>query len=327
VSSSVPPSGSGPFGLDPAVAGAGFCVLAALGYTAANICLRQLAALGCDPMWAVCNKEMVAVWVAGPWLLVQLLRGTIRRPPPRTLGMLVLVGLAVQLGGNVGVQWALGVIGLALVIPVNVGTMLVSSALLGRLLLGERLSLRSVAAMGLLVVAVGLLGQGAGASAPVAQSAVTAHWGIVCVALACIAGVIYALFSIAIRHCVTGGTHMTIVVLVVTATGGLTLGPLSLARLGVGPLLGTPWLHLAWMLAAGVCNLAGFLAIARALQLTTVVHANMMNSSQVALAAVAGIVLFGERANVWLVSGVLLTIVGILMIGRPTSQEVVVEGV
>jgi drug/metabolite transporter (DMT)-like permease len=143
------------------------------------------------------------------------------------------------------------------------------------------------------------------------------------ISIACVAGVIYALLSITIRHCVTGGTRLGAVVLIITGSGVVTLGPISLCRLGTARLLGTPPEHFFWMLAAGVCNLVAFFALVRGLQLTSVVRVTMLNASQVALSALAGIVLFREAASPWLVVGIAMTIVGILLVGRPAAEEAV----
>jgi hypothetical protein len=47
------------------VAGTAYCIVSALCYTAANICLRKLAALEADEMWVTCVKEVVTVSVIG----------------------------------------------------------------------------------------------------------------------------------------------------------------------------------------------------------------------------------------------------------------------
>ena len=47
--------------------------------------------------------------VVGPYLAVMALRGDSWRLPYRWLAVLVLVGLATQLGGNLAVQWAFGI--------------------------------------------------------------------------------------------------------------------------------------------------------------------------------------------------------------------------
>ena len=56
----------------------------------------------------------------------------------------------------------------------------------------------------------------------------------------------------------------------------------------------------------------GFLALIHGLQRITVLYANAVNASQVAIAAVAGMLIFGESANGWVVFGTLLTVLGIL---------------
>ena len=103
--------------------------------------------------------------------------------------------------------------------------------------------------------------------------------------------------------------------------GVLSLGSLSVGRLGLATLLRPDPGQLAWMLAAGTFNLIAFLAITKGLQLTTVVHANVLNASQVTMLALAGVVIFKEAFNFWVLLGVCLTIVGMLLIPRPPDQS------
>jgi drug/metabolite transporter, DME family len=324
--SNSPVSAARPHGLSPPVIGTLCCLLAALGYTVSNICMRQLSALGCDPTWATFNRELVTVLVVGPWLLSESLHGRHILPSWSVLSLLIAVGLAVELGGNLGVQWAYGKVGLALTTPAVMGTTLTTSAAMGWLLLGEYVSLRSMGAIGLLLVALVLLGWSAGAaSQSVAATAdiLPAPWVVaLAVGAACMAGAIYALFSISIRHVMSGTTRLSLLMVVITGTGVLSLGPLSLGRLGLDHLISTPSDHFGWMFAAGAANLIGFMAITKGLQLTTVVRANMLNASQVALSALAGVVLFGEPPNPWLVLGVVITSLGIMLIDRPVDGEI-----
>jgi len=320
-------SGSGLFGLSPAVAGTVCCIVSALGYTGANICVRALAdhghALPEDQrlswaMWVIFNKELVTVAVAGPWLLGRAFRRLPLLSSRRALAALVLVGLAVQLGANVPVAWAFEKIGLAIAVPVIVGVMLTTSAVLGFLLLKERLARRSTLAIGLLVASVALLGlaaKAAGESTDIGSFRLLALG----VGAACGAGAIYACLTITIRRVVTRAMPPSVVVFTTTVMAVLTLGPLCVARLGTEQLLSTTGPQLAWMYAAGILNLIAFVAITKGLQLTTVVHVNVLNASQVAMAAVAGLVCFGEPVTAWLIAGVSATIVGV-MIYRPPSE-------
>ena len=308
-------------GLSPVVAGTACCVFSAVGYTAANICMRRLTELQCDPMWAVCIKELVAVLVVGPWLLVRGLRGQKVLPPWRALALLMLVGLVIQLGGNLSFQWSLGVVGLAVAIPAIFGVMLTTSAAMGSIFLGERVSRRCAVAIGVLVASLMLLGLSAGAAGRSVSASSTPLVIGAAVAAACLAGALYALLTTTIRHTVTGATRTSAVVLIVTGMGVLSLGPLSIWRLGTQRLLDTSPEQIAWMLAAGAFNLVAFLAITKGLELTTVVHANLLNASQVAMAAIAGMMIFNETLNPWLMLGVGATIVGILLIDRPDHGD------
>ena len=57
-------------------------------------------------------------------------------------------------------QWALGIVGLAISIPAIFGAMITGGAVLGHFWLGERVSRRSMAAIGLLLASLVLLGTG-----------------------------------------------------------------------------------------------------------------------------------------------------------------------
>ena len=92
-----PPADKRLLGLSPVVAGTACCVISALGYTAANICMRKLTVLEVEvnEMWAVFNKELVTVVVVGPWLLARAIRHRGAWPSARALGALAAVGLVI----------------------------------------------------------------------------------------------------------------------------------------------------------------------------------------------------------------------------------------
>jgi len=306
--------------MSPVVAGAICCTISVLGYSAANVCLRQLAALGCDPAWVTCNKEVVTVVILGGWLLGQAFRGLPTFPTGRPLLFLILAGLATQLGGNVLMQWAFGIVGLAVMIPAMYAFNLTFTAIFGRILLGERVATRSMGALGMFLASLAMLAWGAYVSSsagPAKHSLlVTASIGA-----ACLAGIIYAMLGITIRHCVTGTTRLTAVAVLITGMGVVTLGPLCIYRYGLWQLLATPPEQLAWMAAAGLFNMIAFLALIQGLQLVAVIYVNMLNATQVALAVVAGMTLFGEPVNGWLLLGIVLTICGTLMVGPPLDHQ------
>lgn len=300
-----------------------FCLFSALGYTASNILMRRLTDLDCDPFWAVFNRELVSPVVLGAWLLWQAARGRPTLPKGFSLVLLVLVGLLIQVVGNVAVQWSLGVVGLAVTIPAMFGAMIAGGAVVGRVWLGERVSLRSIAAIAVLLGSLAFLGMGAEAAGrSIAEARATApdpSLMVIAVAAAVMGGSVYALLSASIRHSVTRNTTPAAAAFLVTLMGVVGLGPICVWRQGVPALLDTPGNQLVLMFAAGACNLAAFLALIHGLQRTTVVHANAVNASQVAMAAVAGMILFAEPLTAWVLLGVFLTIFGIVWIDRPAE--------
>lgn len=335
--------------------GLGFCLLAAVFYTAANIVLRYLAGVQASPVTVIFVKELVAVVALFPVLVYQHLQGHRVFVGLRVVAVLALVGLAVQMGANLGQQWALGIIGLAVVSPTIFAAMLGSSALLGLLLLGERISWHGIAAVLLVILAIISLnislqeghsqGQvvkpqalaGGDASGSVSGPAevasqsgagflttsgrwVSVGW-IMLALLTCVgAGVIYSLLGIAIRWARLQGASVESIVFLVTLMGVVGLGPIvwwepSAHVAGVDGRL------LVLMLLSGIANLLGFASITKGYRMTRVLYANMANASQVAFGAIAGVVLFGERVNRWLVAGIGLTLAGVVLMGYSAAQE------
>ncbi|MDZ7617006.1 MAG: EamA family transporter, partial [Patescibacteria group bacterium] len=113
-----------------------------------------------------------------------------------------------------------------------------------------------------------------------------------------------------------------LVVFTITGVGAVSLAVLSLRENGLDAWRALPGDHLAWMLAAGVLNLIGFAALTKGLHLASVVNVNLLNASQVAMAACAGIILFHEQVTPWLIVGVAMTVVGMILIDRrlPTVE-------
>ncbi len=306
----------------PVVLGAGYCALAAVGYTAANICLRLLASEA-PLVWASCVKELVTVVVVGPWVVARMWRGLPSLPPTRSLLALAAVGLAVQMVGNLGLIWALGVVGLSVTIPVALGVSLSASAILGRIFLGEAVTRRSGLAVGLLITSIVLLKAGADEGTQfLAAGPLMAGLGV---GVAILAGISYASLTVVIRSTAAVVAPAQGVVFVVTGVGVATLGPASLWQLGPTGLLSIPPGMLTLMLLAGGLNLVAFLSITRGLHLISIVHANVISASQVAMAALAGIVLFHEEPNGQILLGIVLTIVGMTLIERSEDRSTIAE--
>ena len=319
----------GPLRLPSSAAGALCCVVSVLGYSTTGACMNQVSLMKSVPTWAVFNKELITVLAVGPWLLWQAWRRRSGFPSGRPLAILVAAGLATEFG-NIGVQWGYKIVGLAVMVPAYTGFILVSTAVLGGILLGERVSVRNLAAVGLLILALALLGFGSAQAARPTYLATTdalppasSFMVAAALAVAVATGIVFSLLGIAIRHCVTGTTSYGAVMVIITGMGVLMLGPLSLYSAGATELMDTPWQQYALMFGAGICNLIAFFALVRGLHLTTVLHVNMINAGQVAIAAVLGVLFFGENCNPWLVAGIGLMIVGILAFGSPVDQEAI----
>ena len=73
---------------------------------------------------------------------------------------------------------------------------------------------------------------------------------------------------------------------------------------------------------AGILNFLAFIALSVALKSLPVIAVNLLNASQVAMAAVAGILLFSEPVTNSLVIGVALTLIGLVAMvsGEVESQ-------
>lgn len=324
-----PPSASTrPPRIRPIVLGTACCVFAAFGYSVVNICLRHLRN-GYDPAWILCMKESMAVVVLGPWFVWEAMRGRFHFPTGRPLAALLVVGLLTHLIGNLPLIWAMGVVGLAVTIPVSLGVNLVACAVLGKVWLHEHVTLRSVIALAILIVSVVLLSAGAGrandsmaATTESASAASGTAWVLLAVAGSCLAGIAFSLLNVTLRKSATAGISLVALAFLVPAMGSVSLFPICLIRQGYSELAATTPSDFWLMVLAGVLNLASFMAIIKGLHLTTIVHANVLSATQVAMAAVAGLLFFGEGAHgvsAALVVGIVLTIVGTILIRPPDA--------
>ena len=342
-----------------AAAGTLLGLFSALAYTLTNVLLRHLAAEN-DACWISCLKAAPTVAIAAILILSAMARGRRIWPSARMLIVLIGTGLVVQIGGNLAFQFALSTIGLALTVPLCFATLILSGAIMGRVWLGEALSLRAVGAMGLFVAAIGLLawhaeharralerserrveqsGDSAAGHTPHRQStsdatdqplpavlaeAIRARGISLGLIAAAVSGVAYALSAVVIRS--AARTESIAVTLgTISLTGVVSLAILSLWRNGLPLLLATEPTPLALMLSAGILNAAAFFALGKSLELTTVAHANMLNASQVALAAIAGVLVFDEPADAALGVGITLMLAGLLMYRAEPLPAKVVE--
>jgi DME family drug/metabolite transporter len=303
-------------------------LLSAVGYTGANAFLRE-ASMVSDPVWVSCVKAAPTTLLFGPYLLWQWMTGTPPWTSRRAAIGLAIAGLLGQVLGNVSFQFALGVIGMALSVPLCLGTLLFGTALLARLWLNEPVTMRSAVAMLVLLGAVGILSFGAGEAHRAVELTQKIHhdaWTVgLAVAAACLSGFTYALLGAVIRRTVRGHATLAATLVVVSVVGLASLTPLSLMRVGLSGMLDTTWIEFQPMLMAGLFNAAAFYALSKSLQMLPVLQYNLLNASQTALAALAGVFFFGEPFTVALQLGVALTIAGlVLMQGRPRRTVAII---
>lgn len=289
-------------------------LISAVTYTAANIFLRAVA--DCDPIWVSAVKSWPTLLIMAPWVLAIGWNGGRIWPDRKTVGLLIFAGLLGQLGGNILFQWSLGIIGIALVVSLSLGTMILAGAILGRLFLAEAISPRTLLAIGILLAAIGSLSLGAGdASRSLTDLNITGEtslWRLTAgVIAAALCGVAYAVLGVVIRA-VTGQVSVPMTLLIVAFVGAVSLGAFSFQRIGWSGMWQTRPEDLAMMLLAGICNAVAFFALSQALRTTPVVYVNSLNATQATLAAIAGVLLFGESLSWPLLFGVLLTIVGLV---------------
>jgi drug/metabolite transporter (DMT)-like permease len=268
-------------------------------------------------------KALPTLLLASGLLGYRWLRGQSSWPGRQVMGLLVVSGLVAQVLGNVLFQYSLGIVGIALSVPLTFGTLIVSGALAGRIWLGEPITPRATAAMAVLILSIVILSTGAKAAeqvveseSAVARSAWHVAWGV---AAACMSGFAYGLLGVALRRAVSAKTPTGTTLFVISGTGVVSLGLCSLVRLGWTGLTETPSVDLSYMWWGGVFNAMAFMVLIQALKLAPLVHVNAVNSSQTALAAVAGILIFAEPFTLTLAVGVAFTMAGLLLLDH--SQQ------
>jgi drug/metabolite transporter (DMT)-like permease len=304
--------------------GTALALVSAVLYTATNIFLKLVTA--CDPFWVSCLKAfptLIAAAVMVGWTTRQGRSGM-----PGARGWLVLfgTGLLAHIGGNVGFQYGLGVLGLATAVPLTFSVILVAGALIGRVWLGEPVSVRSAVALLVLCVSIGVLGlhtavaKAATGSGTAALAEVDSFTKGLAVAAIIFAGFSYTMLGAVIRRTITGTTGMGATLLIISIAGVAALGGIGIVRLGIDGIFAIRPIDHQWMLLAGTCNAVAFLMLTKALHLVPIAYVNVINASQVAMAAVAGVAWFAEPSTAYLAIGLGLMIVGLIGMERPKRR-------
>jgi drug/metabolite transporter (DMT)-like permease len=131
---------------------------------------------------------------------------------------------------------------------------------------------------------------------------------------ACFSGLCYAACNVVIRHMSARSLSLSTTLMVMSTTGVVSLGLLSLWQIGPSGMWQTALWEWRSMILAGIFNAGAFFALGKALQLIPVTRSNLIATSQVAMSSLAGVALFAEPLTVALIVGLALTLLGLLTI-------------
>jgi len=298
-------------------------------------------------MVAATLREIPLAIGAAIWVAIASARQAKLKPAAAAAVALFLGAGVNQFAGNTTFLFALGILGLALTVPVTLGTIIVSGAIIGRAALGEPVTRLVMLAIVTLVGAISLLGwathiaqsQTSGVAAAVSPDAAPATeesnaepapavpigklladgspWRLpIGFAAVLIAGTSFASLGVCVRFASNLKTQTPVTMLIVGATGATAITLVTLGVHGPGVFFDLAPGEWARGLAGGTCNLIAFFSITRAFQKVPVVFVNGINASQVAMAMIAGVLIFGEPTSGPLLAGVALTVVGLLLMAR-----------
>ncbi|MBQ18079.1 MAG: hypothetical protein CMJ65_13235 [Planctomycetaceae bacterium] len=291
-------------------------------YTASIIALRDVVAVGVDwAAWISCLKAVPTVIIAAVVIAWQTRAGSIVWPSPRMIVVLLLTGTAMQLLGNVCFQLGLSLGGITMTVPLSQASLLISGAVLGLMMINERVSRRSIAAMMVLILAIAILSLDAGASTVSIAGREDPRAVMMTIGLGLAAGFGWGLAGVVIRQVATSGVSTAVTIGLLSSTAIVVLGGGVLARRGTEWIARETSTHEFWVtMLAGLFTAAAFFALTSAMRHITIVRANLLNASQISLTSLAGVLLFGEPFGRGMVVGTVLTVAGLLLMDRPQSS-------
>ncbi len=296
---------------------------AAIFYTLANVSLRKLAT-ETDFVVVVFMKALVTACVFVPWLAYIGFQGKRIMPRGRYLGVMLFASIQTQVFGNCGHQIALGVVGMAIGVPIYIGSLVSSSIILGRLVLKERVTSSVTLSLAVLVLSVILLsvgGKEAGMSLQLEQQSFLAEVPYYIGILAAVGtGIAFSILGVCIRYVLRSGVPAQTPLVFVSLTGTILFGIALGLKEGVTVIEQHSLLSWVLMLCAGLCNAIAFLNLSWSLKLLPVVYVNAINVSQVALAAAIGVLLFLEPQSVWLSRGLVSMMIGFALLAHFSSK-------
>jgi DME family drug/metabolite transporter len=299
-----------------------FGAMAAIGYTLANVFLRGVAEY--NSAWVSGMKSLWTFSLCLPWLLAPWIQGKKVLPSTRTTVALVVAACLGQFGGNLAFQFGLRAIGLAITVPLCLGTMITASAIIGRVWGGEPLKRSLLIAIPLFLAAIVLLSSGqmyVAAQEDLEVDDRSLVWVIAGCWSAGLSGLSYSVLGFAIRRSTHNEVPLVTPMAIVALVGAIGLsgiGGFQLGASGISEIPAKAWLGMS---LAGIVNAAAFFSLTVSLKILPVLYVHLVNSSQVAMAAIAGALIFGEPIT-WLIgSGVMLTVLGFVAMTREPRKK------
>ncbi|APZ94354.1 DMT family transporter [Fuerstiella marisgermanici] len=295
----------------------GLC--SAVCYSAANLALRGLSGRHADSGWEI----WVTAMKAGPTVLLSLgllLRLRLRKeaafPSFRPVPWLLAAALIMQFGGNLGFQLAMGQIGLAITVPLVFTFIIIAGAALGRTFLGDTVSKRTVVSIMVMLVSIILLSYAATLNAPELGTETKEKIAWLGIVLAVISGMSYGINGIVIRRISQRALPIASMLFVYSTTGLVLLTAIGWNMLGTERILQIQRAEWQMMLAAGTFNAIAFFCVTNALKLLNITQVNVINATQNAMCAAGAVIVFSEPHSIPMVSGIALSIVGLLLLDR-----------
>jgi drug/metabolite transporter, DME family len=289
-------------------------IAASVLYTGSNIQLRS--AVGVDPYFVAAVKAIPTVLFLFP---VLAFRYGLGKPLATSYAMMpkfIAVAIFGQFVGNAAFSASLEHIGLAIAVPITLMMMILGSALLGRLMLHETVTARKAVAALILLTAIGLL-----CLTGKPESTATLPDGVsksiwIGLAYAGTSGATFSLYGVVMRQSLQKGLSQPAAMFISGLVGVSSLGGFSYLRLGLDPILEISPAQWTAMTLAGLLNFGAFIGLTTSYRYLPVVAVNLINTSQVAMAAIAAVLLFQEVITPGLVSGIALTMIGLAILAR-----------
>lgn len=305
--------------------GAVLGTVAAVAYSVTNLALRHLSDTGTVggqgwDLWVTAMKTVPTGVIAWVLVISRVARSRPAFPPLRLLPTLIFAALVMQFGGNLAFQMALSYLGLGITVPLVFACIICVGAIMGRVVLGDPITVRILISMAVMAVAIVMLSVGTmsedstwGSEAPLVASGSRSI--VIGVCIAALSGCSYGAVGVLIRSLVRSVLPVESTLIVFSTVGGVMLGTSGIALSGWSTIRDNTMQDWPMLLVAGSANAIAFFALAHALRFIDVNRMNVINASQNAMCAIGAVFLFHEQLNGLALCGIGLTILGLIVLG------------